>query len=292
MSYPHRDFDNPEAETCWLSCLFQALWHSVVFHAAFDKDLAAPHYKTDSDEPLLEALQRTWAEYSVSEAWEGPLCPPAEKDDPQRVKSGGETLVNADDLARGFGQGYGDMSEALACLQQELSESPNPVANQLARWIVLVPLCAEPGSLPTPEMACEQVEQWQATNSALLAIDLTLPDPTPEISRRVAELWVPGSAAAVGSRADYLGPNQHRIVALVCYMWNIMHYVAFCRRQGDATRCLFFNDLPTLTHGAPRELAWHEVPTLCDKYKLSPRLVLFESLKIAEQTRKSSAAGP
>ena len=29
-SYPHAQFSNPRADSCWLSCMFQCLWHSKV----------------------------------------------------------------------------------------------------------------------------------------------------------------------------------------------------------------------------------------------------------------------
>ena len=53
-SYEHRDFENPHAETCWLSSLFQALWHSAVFHHAFDDRLAG--VEPAPEERLLRAL--------------------------------------------------------------------------------------------------------------------------------------------------------------------------------------------------------------------------------------------
>jgi len=67
-SFAHRDFDNPYAETCWLSCLFQTLWHSVVFHRAFDEHLAVGKYRPSPAENILTALQRTWADYEFAEA--------------------------------------------------------------------------------------------------------------------------------------------------------------------------------------------------------------------------------
>ena len=66
-------------------------------------------------------------------------------------------------------------------------------------------------------------------------------------------------------------------------MTNFRHYVTFCRRQQHDTRCLFFNDLPGLTHDAPAEVGWREVPIMCYDYNLTPRLALYESLGAAEE---------
>jgi hypothetical protein len=68
---------------------------------------------------------------------------------------------------------------------------------------------------------------------------------------------------------------------MVCFMWNLQHYVAFCRRQVDPSMCLFFNDLPELTPEAPGEADWSSVPAMCSRYSMTPRLVLYESTKYA-----------
>merc|ERR1719324_1759051 len=62
-SFAHGDFGNPDYRTCWLSCLFQSLWHSVVFHATFERHLAPPKFTPGPEERIFAALQRTWAEY-------------------------------------------------------------------------------------------------------------------------------------------------------------------------------------------------------------------------------------
>merc|ERR1719353_1135512 len=169
-SFPHRDFANPESETCWLSCLFQALWHSVVFHSAFEQDLAPEHYTPACSEALLTALQETWIEYKAENKSD------VQPDTVQAGCGGADDLVPTDGLVGGFGEGYGDMSEALACLQSELSDSTNLAAVALSERMVLLPLAAIDDVLPGPDLAWKQAQEWQVTTAALIAVDITVPE--------------------------------------------------------------------------------------------------------------------
>lgn len=285
-SFAHNDFSNPFAETCWLSCLFQSLWHSVVFHAAFELALAPTKFTPSPEEKILAALQRTWVEYQkAGELKEESLD---DDDDDDVILCTVEQLVAPEDLANAFGEGYGDMSEALAALNTELSSSGNPAVAALANLVVYVPVPRLEGKYPTPELAWKQALEWQASTTPIIAVDLSLPAITQASCRSLATLWAPQPRGEPSPTTSCplippdLGPSHH-LVALVCYIWKLRHYVAFCRRQRDPDRCLFFNDLPGLTKGAPRELRWEEVPELCYRYSLTPRLVLYESLSAAEE---------
>merc|ERR1712066_1181758 len=99
----------------------------------------------------------------------------------------------------------------------------------------------------------------------------------------MGELWVPHENADKHSRTPDLGPG-HQLVSLVCFMWNIQHYVAFCRRRTEPSKCIFFNDLPALTRGVEREMPWSDVPSICGKYGLAPRLALYEARSAAAAT--------
>lgn len=280
-SFPHRDFANPDAETCWLSCLFQALWHSPVFHAIFDEHLVLDKYTPAEDEDVLAALQLTWEDYRV-DAVGAAAAPAASTSAPAAgaiytsaaLADADARLVPADDLAVAFGQGYGDLSEAFATIREELSRSACLAAIGLAEQMVLVPLPPLAEEMPSPLLAWRQVEEWQAGAAPLIAVDLGMPAPTREECVRCATNWLPRPSGPSPSCAD-LGP-QHRLVAMVCFMWDLQHYVTFCRRQSDETLCLFFNDLPDLTRGVARENAWDEVPELCGRFLMSPRLLLYE----------------
>lgn len=315
-SFPHRDFANPEAETCWLSCLFQSLWHSVVFHTAFEQHLSlqsgslVPSGLTE-EEPILAALQATWADYqsdcrspskrsqALAQSQDAAALPDggeetgaapvaAEQQQHEETEQQNmENLVPAEGLAEAFGRGYGDMSEALAIIQDELSQSSSPAAVAIADQMILLPLSGLAdldGAWPGPADAWKLAKEWQATTSPLIAVDLTLPTPTREDSKQLAQLWVPASSeqsgGCLGDSED--GRSSHRVVALVCFMWNLRHYVAFCCRQSDPSRCLFFNDLPCLTAGAPRDLPWSEVPSVCGEHFLTPRLILYESVTASQ----------
>jgi len=281
-----------------LSCLFQALWHSVVFHTVFEAHLAVEVYTPSQEEVLLTALQQTWAEYKAGNS---------EVAHETQVGNGeiAEALVPADCLADGFGEGYGDMSEALACLQTELCESVNAAAIGLSERMILLPMTPIEEVLPTPTLAWKQAREWQVTGASLIAVDLSIPALAQERILDLAKLWVPQASAILHSEEqpkdvdvapseakhfaetaadcvcnETLGApgHSHRLVALVCYMWNIQHYVAFCRRQSDASSSVFFNDLPELTQGVPKEVSWDGVPELCERFSLQPRLLLYEAI--------------
>jgi len=278
MSFAHRDFENPEAETCWLSCLFQSLWHSVIFHTAFEEQLTSSKFAACSEERILQALQQTWEEYKVQGDEVGlSMTQKAE------LPEGHERLVSSDELVEAFGEGYGDMSEALAMMVEEFSQSENHCAQLVAEQIVLVPLTMIDDVFPTPDHAWKLVEEWGAGKTPLLAVDLSLPRPSKEGSKCLAELWVPRcDLAALDAWESTLrapsdmGPD-HRLVSLVCFMHGTQHYVAFCRRQSDPAKCVFFNDLPSLTSGAEKVLKWTEVPEMCGRFNLTPRLALYET---------------
>lgn len=300
-SFPHCDFENPEAETCWLSCLFQALWHSVVFHNLFEADLLPTKYAPKPEEGRLIALQRAWAEYqAVERDQQGAASGSASLTATSPEDGSGSRLVPSEDLVDGFGEGYGDMSEALAELQQELSESANPAAVRLGELLVLVPPGNAEGTLPTPAMAWRQAEEWQMTNSALIAVDISVPPLERECIQELADLWTPLSARVPnhreesGDKATKLNDeategfrSRYHLVALVCFQYHLQHYVAFCCRQRDPSRCMFFNDLPELTQGAPRETEWLKVPELCSQYMLTPRLALYECAAAAAAAASS-----
>jgi len=306
-SFSHRDFANPEAETCWLSCLFQALWHSVVFHVAFDLYLAPAKCTPGPGEKILAALQRTWSQYALQSAADARRAsrqqdPDGSPDSDDSLEASPMELVPADDLVDAFGVGYGDMSEALASIQNELSDSPNLAAKAIADLIVLIPLTTLGESWPVPEMAWRQAQEWKVHGSPLIAVDLSMPPLTRTSCGFVARLWLPSARGAEDDDSDTqpmdgedqhsesdLGPG-HRLVALVCYLWSFRHYVVFCRRQREPTRCLMFNDLPGLTRGAPKELDWEQVPDACYRYSLTPRLALYESLDAAEDVVRSRRA--
>lgn len=251
----------------------------LVEHLAYPKHLPTPQ------ERILAALQQTWAEYKAEE--EASLVRLDGEMGAATAGLGG-TLVPADDLAEAFGEGYGDMSEALALMQDELSQSANKAAVEIAALMVLVPLSLSGDTLPNPDTAWGLAQEWQVTQSPLIAVDLSIPMPTQDVSRKLAELWVPSAAAASAMIGD-LGPG-HRLVSLVCYMWTCRHYVAFCRRQRDPVRCVFFNDLPALTSGAPREVEWRAVPHMCGTYFLTPKLALYESIAVADSVSRDAMA--
>jgi len=227
----------------------------------------------------------------------------------------GQPLVSPDELVSAFGDGYGDMSEALAMLVDELSQCGKPAIMQLAESLLMVPVVCIPGStqpdadgtsvpslpsasIPTPSSTWPMVQEWGGAFSPLIAIDLSLPQPNQALIESLCAAWIPKSplqpaatttslemqTAVAPSANDTLGPD-HQFVALVCFMHEIQHYVAFCRRQSG--QCVYFNDLPDLTPSVDKFLNWSDVPSLCGMWNMAPRLVFYEVRSESDNTLAS-----
>lgn len=264
----------------------------MVFHSAFERHLDRSKYVPGEDERIITALQHTWSEYKAkgmdSEGERVDTVNPEVRSEPEAPPVGATEPEGRHELlprvlAEAFGDGYGDMSEALALVQEELSQSPNPFAVAISASLVLIPVAAQ---VPTPELAWRQVVEWQVTTSPLIAVDLCVPAPTKEGSQRIADKFIPEDEGT--PRQSDMGPDHH-LVALVCFMHNLQHYVTFCRRQRNPSRCVFFNYLPTLTSGAAKEISWSEVPSMCARFSLCPRLALYESESAADQALQDVA---
>eukprot|EP00927_Polykrikos_kofoidii_P046050 TRINITY_DN40238_c0_g1_i1.p1 TRINITY_DN40238_c0_g1~~TRINITY_DN40238_c0_g1_i1.p1 ORF type:complete len:590 (-),score=115.67 TRINITY_DN40238_c0_g1_i1:47-1711(-) len=276
-SFKHMDFSNPEADSCWLSTFFQSLWHSRVFHALFDR-LVRPLPEQDGA-TATKALRETWELY-------------------ERASSAG-SLVPVKALVKAWGAGYGDCAEAFGVLQQEAALKP--LADQLA--LVAVPFT---GTTMTPSTLWDSVVEAGVTSAPLLALDLMLPLMLPSASILTLALallprrpmWRPETRQVDG--APVVGPDlppppdlgeEHRLVAMICYMESVSHYVVFCRRQSAAGRWRLFNDLDDLASGVRRELnSWAEVAHECARYELRPKVLFYESSPAAE--RALAYAGP
>mmetsp|Transcript_96209 Transcript_96209/g.220582 ORF Transcript_96209/g.220582 Transcript_96209/m.220582 type:complete len:214 (-) Transcript_96209:71-712(-) len=162
------------------------------------------------------------------------------------------------------------------------SESSHKAAVKISELIVVIPVPTLEESLPTPATAWKTVVEWELQEAPLIAVDISVPSVTRSSGRDLAKFWVPSVGSKSLSPLADLGPG-HSLVAVVCYMGAVQHYVTFCRRQREPSKCLFFNDLPSLTTGACKELDWREMPDMCYRYSLAPRLVLYESLIAAEE---------
>ena len=67
-SFVHGQFNNAESKHCWLSTSFQSLWHSTVFHSAFEHivvrsiDADGSSNKLEHDS-VTRGLMETWKMY-------------------------------------------------------------------------------------------------------------------------------------------------------------------------------------------------------------------------------------
>jgi len=96
-SVPHKNISNETQSSCWLSSLFQGLWHSAVFRLAFNEYSQSAEDGTETS-GILSAFKTTWDEYLGETRLVSPAC-----------------LQVAYDSA-GF-RGFGDPSEALGTLK-------------------------------------------------------------------------------------------------------------------------------------------------------------------------------
>lgn len=242
-SFQHSDFSNPEAESCWLSTFFQSLWHSRVFHSTFDS-LVRPLPRAEGG-TATNALRDTWELYE-REAAQG-------------------NVVSVAALVEAWGHGYGDCAEAFGKLQSDPALAP------LAAQFALVPVEFTGSTLP-PAQLWASVLQTGASDKPLLALELMLPYVNNAAIFKLVRDVMPVSK----SDAD-LG-DDHRLVAMICFMESFAHYVVFCRRMSDPNRWLFFNDLPGTANGAQRELlGWAAVSHECGRFELRPKMLLYES---------------
>jgi len=214
--------------------------------------------------PLLKAFRGTWEQYD------------------KNSKVSPVQLANAF-VPEGI-SGFGDAAEALGKLEGSFSGCSNPVAKLIGNGIIpCVPvqvMLQQPP--PKPEHAWESIENTNQRYAPLIAVDINPPQEefldagTCEL---LASVWIP-AFPQLSSYPD-LG-RKHRVVAIICVIKDPRHYVVFCRRQQDPSRCILFNDLPetlieTLS-GVPKHMLWAEVPGICYKHSLQPRLVLYESV--------------
>lgn len=257
----HPVFENPRQATCWLSCVFQALWHSPVFQYAFEKHYLRT-YELFEDSDVLVSFREVWA--TVSET----------------ISAQPRKSINLEKLAEAMHvTGWGDSSEALNSLEQAFACSDNPIAQGIARGIVpSVSVMLMPSSpIPTPQDAWKSICELRVQDAPLIAVEITPQTGTSldgDAVGTLADTWIP----RFPELCSY--PNlgrSHKVVALVCYIDSCRHYVAFCGRRSDPRRCRFFNDLPKTTLGAPLELAWDAVPVICNQFCLQLRFVLYES---------------
>ncbi|CAE7548921.1 nramp1 [Symbiodinium natans] len=258
-SYKHSEFQNPEKDSCWLSTFFQSLWHSRVFHALFDS-LVRP-LPSQGAGAVSDALRETWELYEQMAASGRPV--PI------------QFLVNA------WGSGYGDCAEAFAKLQED------PCLKPLAELIASVPVHFS-GAVFTASELWKEVEEMGVEDAPLLALDLVLPSMNSGSILNLVLAMVPRGKAREEHVAD-LG-DSHNLVAMICYIEAVAHYVVFCRRQSDDNCWLFFNDLPGVARGIRKEFfGWVAIAHECARFELRPKVLLYESAKKAEETMKSGS---
>lgn len=267
ISYHHADFSNPRAESCWLSTLFQSLWHSKVFHTAFER-LVRPLPRAERG-TALGALQETWECYEEAAAK--------------------KKLVSVKPLVKACGRGYGDAAEALGKLQGAPDLSP------LADIFALVPVPWS-GRTPKVEDLWNLVTQMAVTHHPLIALDFVFPPLKSSSMYTLALSLEPTEAERSCSHPatpDVVGDlgDDYRLVAMICYMEEFKHYVVFCRTQSDPSSWMFFNDLPGIASGARRRLhSWRSVARNCGRFGACPKTLIYESDTSAETFFEKEAA--
>lgn len=148
-------------------------------------------------------MQRTWKSYDtvaattaaapqIAETAEAK--PPLSEDDGVAADT---PLVPSEALADGFGYGYGDMSDALAAIQQELTESSSAVVTACAGLVAFLPIsiaeeAPEGEKWPSPARAWKLAAEWQLDSHPIIAVDIVMPfELAPEECEHLAKLWLP-----------------------------------------------------------------------------------------------------
>lgn len=257
-SVPHIDFHNPSAQTCWLSTMFQALWHSRCFHTAFTALLRPlPPYPATT---VTGALQRTWSAYEGS----GKVA-------------GRAGLVPPTHLVKMWGRGYGDPTDCFADLQRRAQKDGE--ASQLrvmdSLFAQAVVTCSIGMPPPSPKSIAKSIKDMGVDKSPLLVVSYQLPA---HLSRASLHSIVE-SLQPAGEREDLA--TGHRLVAIICFIHAYHHYVCFCQRFSAPGRWLFFNDLQPLVKGVARgrhrETDWGGMTEKCSRLGFTPTLLLYEN---------------
>lgn len=264
-SYPHSDFANPRAESCWLSTLFQSLWHSRVFHSIFETIIKPLPFAGRGN--ALGALQETWELY-------------------ERAAVDRRT-VSVAALVQAWGRGYGDCAEAFGKLQGDTALQP------LADLFALVPV-PWTGEVPTLSGLWDLVLQMGVGHIPLVALEMSFPPLSRSSMQKLALALAPmeetePSPSPTMRDAD-LGTG-FRLVAMICFVEEFAHYVVFCRGISDSGTWHFFNDLPGTgsSNAYHRFVGWWQVGDACARYQSCPKMLLYENKTAAAVFLKEKA---
>ena len=275
-SFRHRGFSNAKARTCWLSSLAQVLWHSTVFHEAFDAALFAAGAPGDGagggDAPptparKISALAKTWASFGA--ASDGALSP--------------------DDLARAFRDvadartGYGDASEAYCSLQNAFDSCAGPSLRpfaDLGKLLKYAPVLPSPTLPDLGVLWREHRQVFDLDGGAVVAFDLSWHPLDPASTRALALACggkLDGGGAGGDESADapkILADAGYRLAGLISYHHQTRHYICFVRCRSDHSY-LYFNDLHY--DESHQRHPFDRVAAMCGACYLQPRLVVYEN---------------
>ena len=110
-SFVHAQFNNSDSTHCWLSTSFQSLWHSNVFHSAFEHIVVRPIDEAGSSNTLKEGsvtrgLLETWKMYG---------------------NVNGRTSVSPSSMASVWGNDFGDPVDCLNAIASRKTKKDEPV---------------------------------------------------------------------------------------------------------------------------------------------------------------------
>jgi len=267
LTLSHHQFANPRARTCWLSCTFQVLWHSEIWHRAFGAAVESGCFDdSDDDEPgpkrkarrlegggaasreddKLRALARTWRAYASSDAearqsaaddWSDYFSLPEWLSSPGADGEPPPRFISPAALARAFRdaadrRGYGDCADAISLVAAAAESHGDAQVRGLAALLRVVPVeftGRAPDLAATYEAAADA---FGLRGAPVVAFDVGW-----EVTLDAE------SVALTTARLAATAPRHYRLAALVAYSKTLRHYVCFCAARGT-DEILFFNDLP------------------------------------------------
>ena len=293
-SFVHGQFNNSNNTHCWLSTSFQSLWHSNVFHSAFENIVVRPIDKAGSSNTLKEGsvtrgLMETWKMYG---------------------NANGRSSVSPSAMASVWGNNFGDPVDCLNAIASRKTKKDEPVQlSHLGRVLFGKSLRKGHGVVCTyvpkvAKMALRAQSVWMSLHKAYRSRPLLiLQIPTKVGQNKLLNFFksFPPVYDQNGFETpNHMGDEGHLLVSVICYLEKSKHYVCFCRRKEVPSRWRLYNDIPDTLYNTkeycPDLLSADGgsiglVETALKNYDLMPTVYVFESkVKYSKSLERFAAA--
>lgn len=294
-SFVHGQFENTEEHVSpSLSAVFQTLWHSSVFHRAFEGFVVRPIQRAGDDVRVTKgtvtfALLQTWLQYERASSNNALVSPKYLTD------VWGSHFVDPVDCFNKIGGMRNQKKSRTFDEPSELADMGISLfGKSVARDSVVY---SYTGSTKKRRDVLDRDVMWQRLPKVYKARPLLVLHvaTNPEITRNSLVRFVssiPSTYDSTGLETkNDIGKNGHKLVAIICYISSAKHYVTFCRRRLIPSRWRLFNDRPKLLPCAERYERlispdggdMKMVLTCLDIYELTPSIFVFDSTALLSE---------